>query len=340
MSLKRAMIAFLSIVFLLVISCAGNPHFIGGKNYVNQQVWDKAVGELEMAIEQQPSNAEAHYYLGWAYCEVGDFKRGGDSFGESKRLNEAFGEKADKKLEGYWSDLAARGQEFKNGGRFEEAAENLRNAIYLKPTNVRTLVFAGDIYSQMGQIDSAVELYDKAIESDPENDTTLTNYARLLEDNGREEDAIVQYDRLVQLREGDDKKLLQGKICQLYARIGDSEKELECYRSLGDASPIMNLAYEAYDKEDFATAKELYGKAKSVAAPGSPDYFDAFYFMMVSSYKAEEWDDAIELGEALVREAPDDPKYWSLLGNSYTKLGRGQDALRALKRKQDLELGH
>ena len=48
---------------------------------------------------------------------------------------------------------------------------------------------------------------------------------------------------------------------------------------------------------------------------------------------------SFELGEQLVEEEPNNPQYWTLLGNCYAKVKRGEDSLRAHKRAQDLQAG-
>jgi tetratricopeptide (TPR) repeat protein len=45
------------------------PHFIEGKRAVNGMDYNGAIDEFEKAVEANPRNASAHFYLGWLYEE-------------------------------------------------------------------------------------------------------------------------------------------------------------------------------------------------------------------------------------------------------------------------------
>ena len=101
----------------------------------------------------------------------------------------------------------------------------------------------------------------------------------------------------------------------------------------------MARAFDAFTAKRFEDAYDEYYKAMDVSAPGSEGYYDAAYNAMVSAYKAKRYDDAITLGEKLTQEKPEESQYWRLLGNSYSKMKRAEDALKALSKANDLETG-
>lgn len=329
---------FVITLSLVLVSCVGNPHFVGGKNYVKQEVWDKAVMELQLATQEQPENAEAWYYLGWAEGEMGDYDKAAVALLKCKEISDSYDAQADRKINEFWDDLAARGQDLEKGGQYDEAAVKFESALHLKPDHVIGNIFIAGLYSQMGEVEKAAEKYETALEVDPDNEAALTNYATLLEENGLDERAIPLFERLVESTEGDKENLLH-YLANMYGRVGQPEKQLALYRRLGDAEPLMQQAYEAFTGEDFAQSLGLYQKAMEIAEPGSVIYLDASYNAMVSAYKIKDFNRAISIGEKLVEEKPDDPVYWRLLGNSYARAKRGEDSLRALKQAQDLETG-
>ncbi len=322
-------------VAALALSCAGNPAFTGGKNYVQQGVWDKAAESFKLAAAKDPKNAEIQYYLGWAYCENGKYREAGEAFGRSKELSDKFAAKSDEKIDFYWGDIAAKGQEFAEASQFDKATELMEKALYLKPNDLNTYWYVANLYGQMGDVEKAREKYEKALQLDPDNDTTLTNYAKFLGEHKMEADAIPLFEKLLEEREDDEN--LARHLAELYDRAGEEEKALEIYKRLGDASVLMNDAYVYYDGKEYDQAAKLYEKAKMIAEKGSDDYFDAFYYSAASFYKAGDYEKALEVGEALVAEKGDDPRYWRLLGNCYKNVKRNNDALKAFKKSEELE---
>lgn len=328
-------VAIGALAALFLVSCAGNPNFTGGKNYVKQGVWDKAAESFELAAAHDPNNAEIQYNLGWAYCEIGEYQKAGAAFAKSKKLSDQFADQCDQKILEYWTDLAARGQDLKDGGQFDDAAALFEDAVDLKPDDLNTLWFVADLYGQMGNVDKAQEKYEKALELNPDNDTTLTNYANFLGEHDREAQAIPLFERLSSMRPDDEN--LSHHLARLYERAGMSDKALAIYKRLGDASAVMNDAFELYENEDFEHAAGLYEKAMMIAEKGSGDYYDSYYAAAAAYYKAGMWDKAVEVTEGLVAEKGDDPKYYRLLGNSLKNAGRNNDALRAFKKSEELE---
>jgi tetratricopeptide (TPR) repeat protein len=195
-SIHRFPYALLGLCLLLVLSCA-NPHFVGGKNYVTQKVWDKAAEELEVAVQQQPGNAEAWYYLGWAHGEMGNYERAAQAFRESKKLSDVFSSQVDEKIDGFWNDLAARGQDLERSGQYDQAAKTFEQAILLRPEQVRSQNFLANLYARMGQNDKAMGVYERALQLQPDNDTTFQNYAKFLDESGLGEKAIPSFEKLI-----------------------------------------------------------------------------------------------------------------------------------------------
>lgn len=335
--IRRLTIVVASLSLLTLLACMANPHFVGGKNYVKQEVWDKAVTELKLATEEQPGNAEAWYYLGWAYGEEGDYGKAADAFHQCKSLSSAFDKDVNSKIDFFWDNLAARGQDLEQGGSYTEAAELFEDAIKLKPEHTASYQYIARIYGQMGEIDKAADKYEEALELQPDNDTTLTNYAKFLEDHGLEERAVPLYEKLSDRRPDDTN--LKGYLANLYWGSGQKDKAIALYKELGDVSFFMSKAYESIEAERYAEAIEEYGIARQVAEPGSEDYLDAFYNSIVAAYKMEDYDTAIRLGEQLVEEDPKDPRNWRILGRAYSSVKRSENALSAYKKAEDLEKG-
>ncbi len=83
-----------------------------------------------------------------------------------------------------------RGQAAYRAGRFEEAAEEFRGAIEIKPTGVAGHINLGSTLGQLGDTDGAIAEYRKAIELAPANATALYNLGALLRQRGELGEAL------------------------------------------------------------------------------------------------------------------------------------------------------
>lgn len=333
----RLTIALASIALLTLLACMANPHFVGGKNYVKQEVWEKAAVEFEIAVKEQPNNEEAWYYLGWSYGEMGEYGKAADAFSRSKEISDKFAAEVDEKVGGFWSDLAARGQDLKDGGNYDAAAEKFEQAIKLRPEEIDTYNYVADLYVRMGKVDEAASNFEKALEIDPGNEAALTNYANFLEQSGLTDRAIPLFERLSAEQPEDEN--LRHYLADLYMTVGRKDDAVAIYSDLGDPSFFMNAAYDAFAAEDFQTALDNYQSAAAVADPASQEYKDASYNAVVAAYKMKDFAASVELGEKLVKEIPDDARSWKILGNGYARLKQAEKALEAHKKAEDLERG-
>lgn len=333
----RFVILPIAVAVLLVLACVSNPHFAGGKNYVKQEVWDKAAAELELAVQAEPANAEAWYYLGWAEGEQGHYGRASEAFARANELSDQFDALAEQRTQAFWEDLAARGQDLERGGQHGQAAEMFENAILLRPDHVASYSYVASLYAKMGNVDRAATKYEAALELRPDNDTTLTNYAKFLEDSGLEERAIPVFEKLLAQRPED--QVLIHHLAGLYWKTGREEQAIALYKKVKDPTVLMNLAYDSFAAGDFTSSLRYYGMAREVAEPQTDIYFDASYNAIVSAYKLEQFEEAVRLGEILVGEKADEAPYWRILGNAYARAKMTEKALDAHKRAEELGKG-
>ncbi|MFH1278024.1 MAG: tetratricopeptide repeat protein [Candidatus Eisenbacteria bacterium] len=333
----RLTIVVLSLFLLVLVACMANPHFVGGKNYVNQEVWDKAAAELEIATSQQPENAEAWFYLGKSYGELGEFGKAADAFQKATDLSDQFDDETERTVDVFWQDLAARGQDLEKGGAYADAAVLIEDAIRLRPRHIPSYRFIARLYAQVGEVDKAASMYEEALDIRADDDTTLTNYAKLLFDNGLEERAIPVFERLSKIQPDDE--TLNYQLADLYWGSGRRDDALAIYRKYGDASSLMANATKAYDAGNFPEALSYYDMVRQVAEPGSDNYADAFYNSVVTALQMKDTGQAIRIGEELVKERPGDSRNWRALGQAYREAGMQEKALDAYKKSQDLERG-
>ena len=74
-----------------------------GKLYMKQHKYDKARVQLELAVEVEPANAEAHYELGRICGLQGDYVDLAAAFDRAQELSPKFDEKIERERLHYWS---------------------------------------------------------------------------------------------------------------------------------------------------------------------------------------------------------------------------------------------
>ncbi|HEX7879500.1 MAG TPA: tetratricopeptide repeat protein, partial [Candidatus Eisenbacteria bacterium] len=117
-----------------------------------------AIPWLERAAGAQPSRAEVHRELGFAYEAAARWREAGIALSHAVALGE---ETAEVHLS---LGLAAL-----HGGRADVAENNWRRAIELDPNHVRSLYNLGLLEARRGNVEAAADLWRRALRVDPGN---------------------------------------------------------------------------------------------------------------------------------------------------------------------------
>ncbi|OGG46080.1 MAG: hypothetical protein A3F84_03990 [Candidatus Handelsmanbacteria bacterium RIFCSPLOWO2_12_FULL_64_10] len=138
--------------------------------YIQQQVWDKAMEQLEIAVAGDPENAEAHYLLGKIYGDRDMTEKMVREFDALKALKEVKPEHLEE-VKGYlsrhWSSRFNGGLAAFKAGKPEKAVEELKMALVLDGTKTEALKLLSDIYLATKQTALGVETLEKALAMNP-----------------------------------------------------------------------------------------------------------------------------------------------------------------------------
>jgi tetratricopeptide (TPR) repeat protein len=239
-----AAVALLAVGLAGTAALARNEHCAGGIQYVVGGMRDKdkgntedylrqmnkAVQQLETCAAEDPADAEAMGYLGWAQAELKNFTAAGAAF---QKAIDGLTAKGDKKkvqwakdnLQSYWAgefntaiakintaqqaypdytqkpandaDQTLREEARKN---YEAALASLTNASLLKPNDPMTLRNLGSVHAFMGEYAKAAEVFRAGLAIAPD-DTTLkeslktvrTQHANALIDEKKFDEAVAYF---------------------------------------------------------------------------------------------------------------------------------------------------
>ena len=189
-------------------SASAKEHLEVGREYLLEDRYNEAIGELSMAVSLDPKLTEAHNLLGVAYGKKGFGERAKESFERAVKMEED----ADT--------LNNLGFSLYQSGNYRAAVDRLKRAAKLAPTDERILNNLGLAYCRLGKIDEAYKAFARATGPMTGN----LNTAKMLERFGREDDAIRYYEAARAL--DSNNTIVLRRLADLYQRMGrlaDSE---------------------------------------------------------------------------------------------------------------------
>jgi tetratricopeptide (TPR) repeat protein len=169
----------------------------------NNQVWDKAIENYELALKVKPGDTTALKYGAYAAINVKDYKKALGFFDKMIATGQAdediFKTKVQLLQESEASDeqvMAALAEGLKahpnsvymmqeelryylKNNRADEALTKLEKAIEKDPKNASLYAVLGNLQEKKGNLDGAYKSYQKAIEVDPKNFDAYYNLAVL-----------------------------------------------------------------------------------------------------------------------------------------------------------------
>jgi len=347
-------------VLLLAIAApraeARNPHCSGGILYVTQAMRDKdkgdresyerqmhkAIAELSTCAAEDPADAEALGYLGWAYAEVDSAGPAGKAFQASIEGLKAKGDK--KKVDwatgnrnSYWArsfndgiehirvaqqaypeftqtpvDEAETTLKREAEKHYQEAITYLTRASLIRPNDPQTIRNLGSVHAFMGQFKEAQAVFEEGLKVAP-GDTALTEslksvrvgYARSLVSSKKYDEAIAYFGDLLKT----------------------DPNNSDHYLSLGGAYFDRAQSKEAEArKADFKLAGDAYGKAAELK-PGDAD----LSFNAALAYQnGGAWDKAEAQWRLTIKQRPDDVEALSSLGMVLAEQKKFSEAIKTV----------
>lgn len=129
-----------------------------GRIYLETERADAAITELEPVIQQDPRNADGHYYLGEAYYMKERFRDAEKEFRTLLQIEQ-------RSARGHVS----LGNVLGKFGRLDLAIEEYKAALAIDPTYADAHYILGSYYSQRGLTYEAIDSYKNAIRYNPDD---------------------------------------------------------------------------------------------------------------------------------------------------------------------------
>lgn len=223
-------------------------YFESGKKYYEQEDYPEAFVQFLNAIEKDPRNRDAHYFLALTYANQKNVNAAAAQF---MALLEYFPDDVPANLE--------LGNIYLTGGRadpayFRQANEIAQKVLAKEPQNSAALILSGNALAGLQDYRSSVELFEKAIGFDSQNISAFVSLgtARALQKNYPEAEQAFLKARAINPR---DKSVLIS-LANYYLAVRESSK----------AEAVFKEALSIYpsDKEIYLPAVEGYYQAGRV----------------------------------------------------------------------------
>jgi tetratricopeptide (TPR) repeat protein len=309
----------------LLFGCQSSS-LTAGKLYIKQEKYEQAREQLELAVKEIPTNAEAHYHLGRVRGIQGEYAAMADAFDKAQELSSKYDVQIEEERLHYWSRIYNSGVHAASGQDpdLRTARSHFATAVRVLPKHLKAWRNLAAIDYQLGEIDAAVEEFEHVVTEAPDDTSTYRMLGVIYLGLQRHDDAVRCFQEVLavgehrgalinlattfvqQDRPEEARQVLQRAIEQ------DSEC-FECHYNLG------NLLWSA---EEFPAAREQFEKAVELNAAD----VDARFNLAVTYLALDELNAALPLLEQLSSERPDDGVVWRELGRIYALQSRIEES--------------
>jgi tetratricopeptide (TPR) repeat protein len=255
-------IAALCCLLALGLSGCRNPDVVSANIYLFQQNDpDRAMAQLEKALQANPNDAEAHYLLGQVYVRKKLYPDMLKEFDSSLAIKNKFKSKIDSTKNKIFFSLYNSAVNDFNNSKLDRAIEDLKVAVMIEPQDQQGWALLGKSLIRNTQQDEAITALSKAVELDP-NFEVISDHVLLMQiyyEQGQLEEALNAATEILRFDESNIDAVKVSAFC--YNALGQTEKALEYYENLlqdqpDDADLVFNLGllYEDMGQYDEAVS--------------------------------------------------------------------------------------
>ncbi|MFQ5568179.1 MAG: tetratricopeptide repeat protein [Rhodothermales bacterium] len=275
--------------------CSSDPNVEGAKLDLNNKDYDRALENIDKALETNPENAEAYQIKGrvlqekaFAVRDVEEhntlFRGMIEAYQRAQELDPALGSDVDNRLNiAYFSEFQRgveafnRGQNTENGSaEFGAAADYFGNASLIFPDSASTYVNQAFALLNGGRNAEAIQPLESAIEKGDTSEDTFVYLATLYGEQEKYENVIAVLEKARAVYP--ESEQIQTLMMNAYVVSGKTDEALGVYRSAVENEPDNKLYRYNYgsillEMEDYDGAIEQLAKAAEI----DPEYANAQY---------------------------------------------------------------
>jgi tetratricopeptide (TPR) repeat protein len=296
----------------LVMGCGGKEerkakYLERGKDYFEEQNFDKARVEFKNVLQIDPKTAEAYYYLGEIEEKEQNWRRAFGSYRKASELDPELTAARVKLGQFYLAQAAALNARDDTAGAANAlglAQEEVNAVLQREPQNPEGLTLQARLWVQEGDTDRAVDQLEQVLAEHPGLNSAVMALASIHENARRLEDA----ERVFQsgIESSGEPKPLRIQLSQFYIRQEQYDKAEATLRALIDHNPDelsfrLSLASLLAKTDQLDEAEKVLREAIQAA----PD--DAQRYVLLADFLASRRskEAAIEELNSFIKKNPD-----------------------------------
>lgn len=280
-------------LLLITAACSSDPNVEGAKLDLRNQNPDQALQNLQVALENNPENAEAWRVKGDVHqqqiqaagtSELGQRSQLVDQMIEAYNNAVQYGASESEitsQLQRAWvREMRAGGNAYQQGSdnpeAFERAAHHFQSATKIQPDSINGYVNLGYAYLASGEQEQAIEPFEEAIDRGATDAELFTFLGQLYrrQDNGQKAVEILEKAREVHPENGD----IMNQLLNAYVATGQIAKARRSFKEAVQQDPENKVYRYNYGSlllqaQEYDAAIEQLEKAVEI----DPNYASALY---------------------------------------------------------------
>ena len=358
--MKKACIASVVLALgatLLFMGCQQTA-VTSAKVYMQQNNWDKAIEQCNLAIASVPNDPDAYFVLGQAYGEKGLYQEMFQAFNKSLEYSPKYSTLIEDYKNKYYAQLFNSGVSLIKQNQYEQAVNNFKTCNLIFPNRMDAYINLGYTYTFLKNDSAATEVYKKAVQVDTANLEVRSLLGMMYYKTKQYDKAIEALKPVIGKAKPDSKQYMDALYYTAYSYdlLRQIDKAIETYTNALNVSPgnkdlLFNLGRLHIIKEDFSRAADYFAKVLE----SDPNDFDANFNTGICFFQQKKYDAALPYLQKSVELKPDNTQAWAnlvvaldqssnknsetyrLIGKGLLQLDKAKDAIPYLKKSVGLQ---
>ncbi len=272
------------------------------------------------------ASCEGLYLKGTAFSLRGDYDKSLRIFEESLMVN--------PKYPPAYSQMGFLLTKLK---RYEEAIAAYQKALGLNPDDYKALFGLGMAYVRAREYQKAIVSLTQCTKVNPDFPDAFYNLGFACETLGQLDKAAEAYQQFIKINPGPALTGLN-QLGSVYVKMGQYDKAIATFQEVMESNPsdlkaVYNLAYACDMSGQYDLAATHYRKLISLNPKDARTYQELLFRLFD---KAGQYEKAIEIGQEILKQSPDNPSDHFNLGIIYYKKEDFENALEAYNKALSL----
>jgi len=259
--IKQSLVCVILIYLIVNLSGCQPREVTSARIYIQNDNWDKALEELEKAVEAHPDNAEAHFLLGRAYGKKARYKDMNQEFKRSLKISDKFEQEITAEREWYWIEKFDAGIKAADKQHYPRAEELFKTAILINPSKYEAHKNLAIVCLKTGELDKSLTIYRKLLEKSPNDLELLLSLGNLYYSMKNYELAVHYLNMVPEIVQNHRDAL--ANLALSYDSLDKPDKAFEAYQRAVEANPldkdlIFLFGAHHYERKNFRQAIQLF----------------------------------------------------------------------------------